>query len=123
MPEGAAQPVYVGGVANLIGEREDRERLREMMSALETKQRLIELLNAYVDARQETVRVVFDLDRHAPEMAGLVLIAAPARVGGDNLGTIGVIGSKRMHYESTMNAVGYLAGVFDRVLDVGRGSL
>ena len=120
MPEGAEQAVYVGGVANLVGEREDRERLREMMSALETKQRLIELLNAYVDAKQETVRVVFDLEKTAPEMAGLVLIAAPARVGGDSLATIGVIGSKRMHYESTMNAVGYLAGLFDRVLDVGR---
>jgi heat-inducible transcriptional repressor len=117
--EGATQTVFVGGVSNLVGEREDRERLREMLSALETKQRLIELLNAYVDSHQETVRVVFDLERTAPEMEGLVLIAAPARVAGDSLATIGVIGSKRMHYESTMNAVGYIAGLFDRVLDGG----
>ncbi len=121
LPENAAQAVFVEGVANLVGEREDREHLREMLNALETKQRLIDLLNAYVDSRQETVRVVFDLERTAPEMAGLVLIAAPAFVGGDSLATVGVIGSKRMHYESTMNAVGYIAGLFDRVLDVARG--
>lgn len=118
-PEDAPQTVFVGGVANLVGEREDRERLREMLAALEAKQRLIDLLNAYVDARQENVRVVFDLERTAPEMEGLVLIAAPARVAGDSLATIGVIGSKRMHYENTMNAVGYIAGLFDRVLDRG----
>jgi heat-inducible transcriptional repressor len=110
------QTVYVEGVANLVGSHEDRERLREVLAALEAKQRLVELLNAYIDARQESVRVVFDLDEQAPEMAGLVLIAAPARMGGESRGTVGVIGPKRMHYENTMNAVSYIAQVFDRML-------
>lgn len=111
--------VYVEGVANLIGSRpirgaDDRERLREMLGALEAKQRLVELLNAYVDAHQESVRVVFDLEEQAPEMAGLVLIAAPARLGGETLGTVGVIGSKRMQYERTIDAVGYIAQMLER---------
>jgi heat-inducible transcriptional repressor len=110
------QTVYVDGVANLVGSQEDSERLREVLTALEAKQRLVELLNAYIDARQESVRVVFGLEEHAPEMAGLVLIAAPARVGGESRGTVGVIGPKRMHYENTMNAVSYIAQVFDRML-------
>jgi heat-inducible transcriptional repressor len=121
-PEFAAaeQAVYVEGMANLVnlpdvGTSNDRARLREMLSALEAKQRLVELLNAYIDARQESVRVVFDLEEQAPEMAGLVLIAAPARVGGESVGTVGVIGPKRMHYENAMSAVSYIAQVFDRV--------
>ena len=109
------QTVYVEGVANLVGLPEDRERLREMLSALEAKQRMVELLNAYIDSKQDSVRVVFELEEHAPEMAGLVLIAAPARVAGETLGTVGVIGSKRMHYENTMNAVSYVARMFDRM--------
>jgi len=112
----SVQTVYVDGVANLVGSQEDRERLREVLTALEAKQRLVELLNAYIDARQESVRVVFGLEEHAPEMAGLVLIAAPARAGGESRGTVGVIGPKRMHYENTMNAVSYIAQVFDRML-------
>ena len=110
------QSVYVEGVANLIGTQVDGERLREMLVALEAKQRLVELLNAYIDARQESVRVVFDLEEQAPEMAGLVLIAAPARMAGESRGTIGVIGSTRMDYENTMNAVSYLSQVFDRIV-------
>jgi heat-inducible transcriptional repressor len=115
------QAVYVEGVANLIsnegmGSQQDAARLREILAALEEKQRLVELLNAYIDARQESVRVVFDLDEHAPEMAGLVLIAAPAKMGGESRGTVGVIGPKRMHYENTMNAVSYISRVFDRML-------
>jgi heat-inducible transcriptional repressor len=122
VPDGGGVPsqtVYVDGVANLVGSQEDRERLREVLTALEAKQRLVELLNAYIDARQESVRVVFDLEEHAPEMSGLVLIAAPARMGGENRGTVGVIGPKRMHYENTMNAVSYIAQVFDRMLHPG----
>lgn len=111
-----SQPVYVEGVANLIGANVDGQRLRDMLAALEAKQRLVELLNAYIDARQQSVRVIFDLEDQAPEMAGLVLIAAPTRMGGENRGTIGVIGSKRMDYENTMNAVSYLSRVFDRIV-------
>ena len=114
---GAAQTVYVEGVANLITLPEDRARLREMLGALEAKQRVVELLNAYVDARQASVRVIFDLEEHVPEMAGLVLVAAPARMHGDTLGTVGVLGSKRMHYENTMSAVAYVAQVLNRMLD------
>jgi len=123
VPQGGArtQTVYVEGVANLLGARgvgsaEDMARLREVLAALEAKQRLVELLDAYIDAKQESVRVIFDLEEHAPEMAGLVLIAAPARMAGDGHGTVGVIGPKRMHYENTMNAVSYIAQVFERML-------
>jgi heat-inducible transcriptional repressor len=62
------------------------------------------------------VRVVFDLEEHSPEMKGLVLIAAPARMGGESRGTVGVLGPKRMHYENTMNAVSYIAEMFNRML-------
>jgi len=123
VPEGEAgvQTVYVEGVANLLdahgaGTAEDMARLREVLAALEAKQRLVELLDAYIDAKQESVRVIFDLEEHAPEMAGLVLIAAPARMAGDGRGTVGVIGPKRIHYENTMNAVSYIAQVFERML-------
>jgi len=119
VPETRSQTVYVGGVGNLVmgvANEADRERIREVLAALEAKERLVELLNAYIDAKQQSVRVVFDLEEQAPEMAGLVLIAAPARVGGEQRGTVGVIGTKRIDYERTMNAVSYIAGAFDRML-------
>jgi heat-inducible transcriptional repressor len=110
--------VYIDGVANLIGLPEDRDRLRAMLAALEEKQRLIELLNAYIDARQDSVRVVFDLEQQAPDMAGLVLIAAPARVAadpGDSLGAVAILGPKRMNYHSAIDAVGYIAQLLHRM--------
>ena len=61
--------------------------------------------------------MVFDMEQRAPELAGLVLVAAPARLGGEQrMGAVGVIGSTRMDYETTMNAVRYVAEVFPRIL-------
>ena len=111
--------VYVGGVGNLMrapSRDHDRERLQCAMTALETKQRVIELLTAYMDAGKQHVSVVFNMEEQAPEMAGLVLIAAPARLGNDRTGAVGVIGTTRMDYETTMNAVIYVAEIFGRIL-------
>ena len=43
---GIGPTIFVEGVANLLAGEIDREKLRLMLSALEAKQRLIELLNA-----------------------------------------------------------------------------
>lgn len=112
----AVQSIFIVGVANLVAGQADGERLRALLSALETKQRLIELLDAYVDARQQTVRVVVGLEETIPEMRNLVLIGAPARLGTQSLGTLAVIGSTRIAYQETINAVSFIAQLSDRIL-------
>lgn len=113
---GAGPVLFVEGVANLLAGELDRERLRVMLTALEAKQRLIELLNAYVDGRQNSVRVVVGLHEAIPGMQNLVLIGAPARLGPEHLGTVAVIGPTRIQYEETMNAVAYITQLSDRIL-------
>jgi len=113
------QAVYVDGVANLIALSEfpaDRDRLRQMLAALEEKQRLIELLNAYANTSEGSVRVVFELGQQDPGMAGLVLIAAPARASGDS--TVAILGPQRMDYQSAIAAVGYISQLLHR-MDTG----
>jgi heat-inducible transcriptional repressor len=106
--------IFVEGVANLVGNEVDREHLRQIFTALEEKQRVIDLLNAYVDSRNTSVRVVVGLEETMPEMHGLVLVAAPARRGAEHLGTVAVIGPTRMQYASTIGTVTYIADLFSR---------
>jgi heat-inducible transcriptional repressor len=113
--DGGLQTIFVEGVANLLASELDRERLRQMLAALEAKQRMVELLNAYVDARQHTVRVVVGLEEAIPGMQDLVLIGSPARLGSENFGTVAVIGPTRMQYQETINAVSYIAQLSDRI--------
>ena len=112
-----APAIFVDGMANLITSEVDRERLRQMLLALEAKQRLIELLNAYVDGRQQEVRVVVGLDAASPAMQDLVLIGAPARLGGANLGTVAVIAPTRIQYQEMIQTVSYIASLSERLLE------
>jgi heat-inducible transcriptional repressor len=129
----AGPALFVDGMANLIAAEVDRERLRQMLLALEAKQRLVELLTAYVDGRQQEVRVVVGLDRAGRDLAGLdstgldsasqamrnlVLIGAPARLGGANLGTVAVIAPTRIQYQEMIQAVRYIAQLSERLLEV-----
>jgi heat-inducible transcriptional repressor len=114
----AGPAIFVDGMANLIAAEADRERLRQLLLALEAKQRLVELLTAYVDGRQQEVRVVVGLDESSPAMQDLVLIGAPARLGGANLGTVAVIAPTRIQYQEMIQAVRYIARLSERLLEV-----
>jgi heat-inducible transcriptional repressor len=115
--EDSAQAVYVEGAANLVAGEQDKQRLQELLKTLEEKQKVVELLSAYLDVKQEAVRVVIGLDQALPSMRNLVLIGAPARVGGEVRGSLAVIGPTRMDYQHTMTAVSYIARLFDKVLN------
>jgi len=119
----AGPAIFVDGMANLIAAEEDRERLRQMLLALEAKQRLVELLTAYVDGRQHEVRVIVGPDlagqtEASQAMQDLVLIGAPARLGGANLGTVAVIAPTRIQYQEMIQAVRYIAHLSERLLEV-----
>ena len=113
----SSQVVFVEGAANLVASEQDRQRLQELLHALDEKQKLVELLGAYLDAKQEAVRVVIGLDEALPSMRNLVLIGTPARVGGEVMGSLAVLGPPRMDYQHTITAVSYIARLFDKVLN------
>jgi heat-inducible transcriptional repressor len=112
-----SQVVFVEGAANLLAGEQDRKRLQEMLQTLDEKQKTIELLSAYLDTKQEAVRVVIGLDEALPSMQDFVLIGAPARVGGEVMGSLAVIGPKRIDYQHAITAVSYIARLFDKVLN------
>jgi heat-inducible transcriptional repressor len=112
-----AQSVYVEGAANLVSSEEDRQRLQELLKTLEEKEKIVQLLGAYVDTKQEAVRVVIGLDEAMPSMRNFVLIGAPARVGSEVMGSLAVIGPTRIDYQHAITAVSYIARLFDKMLN------
>jgi len=113
----AAEPsVFVDGTFNLVVNDQDSERLRLLLQTLEEKERIAELLNAYLDAKQEAVRVVIGLEKALPSLRNFVLIGAPAHVGNEVVGSLAVIGPTRIDYQHTITAVSYIARLFDQLL-------
>lgn len=115
-PAPLQESLFVDGASNLIASGTDRERLRQILAALEEKQRVIDLLHAYLGDHPGSVRVVVGLQEAMPEMQGLSLIAAPARWGKENFGTVAIIGPTRMQYGNAIGGVTYVASLFGRML-------
>jgi heat-inducible transcriptional repressor len=113
--ENTTHSVYVEGASNLVLTEQDTERLRQLLATLEEKQRVVDLLSAYLDTRQEAVRVVVGLEDTMPHLNNFVLIGTPARVGDEVMGSLAVIGPTRMDYEHTITAVSYIARMFDQL--------
>src|SRR5205807_372725 len=117
------QAVFVEGAANLVTNsvtgNEDRSRLQDMLRTLEEKEKVVKLLGAYLDTRQEAVRAVIGLDEALPasNLQNFVLIGAPAPVGREVVGSLAVIGPTRLDYQHTMSAVSYIARLFDKLLN------
>ena len=115
--EDTTQAVFVDGTSNLVAGEQDRKRLEELLRTLEEKENVVKLLGAYLSTKQEAVRVVIGLNEASPSMRNFVLIGAPARVGGEVMGSLAVIGPTRLDYQHTMTAVSYIARLFDKVLN------
>ena len=115
--EQGSQVVFVEGASNLVAGDHDRQRLQEMLKTLEEKEKVVELLGAYLDVKQEAVRVVIGPDQAFPSMQNFVLIGAPAHSGNEVMGSLAVIGPTRMDYAHTITAVSYIARLFDKILN------
>src|SRR5579864_691413 len=55
-----SEAVFVEGASNLVANEQDRQRLQDMLKTLEEKGKIVQLLSAYLDTKQEAVRVVIE---------------------------------------------------------------
>lgn len=109
-PEGEGDLVIASRLALLDQpEFRDPERIRELFAALETKERLLELLDHLLDG-ESGVRVALGGEVDEPSLHRCALVAA--RYGADaGAGALGVIGPARMDYGRVISLVGYCSRV------------
>jgi heat-inducible transcriptional repressor len=99
--------VHMEGASNLLGLdlHLTRERMRELMRALEEKKRLIELLDRFLEQPAGELEVHVGLEQAHPAMKDLALIGMTIQMGSGLPAKVAVLGSMRMHYEKVMAAV------------------
>ena len=93
--------------------------LRAMLSMIERKDKLVRLLNEYIEGRGLTV--VIGTEHTSPDMQDFSLVMS-TYVDGDRTGSVGVIGPRRMRYLRTIAAVDSMSLAVSRVL-VSQGQL
>jgi heat-inducible transcriptional repressor len=99
--------VHMEGASNLLGQdlHLTRERMRELLRALEEKKRLIELLDRFLEQPAGELEVHVGLERAHPAMKDLALIGMTVYLASGMPAKVAVLGPIRMHYERVMGAV------------------
>ena len=89
--------------------------MRDLLSAIEEKHRLVTVLNACIDT-PEPVLVQIGVKGISQSGENIALISAPYSRNDAVQGSLGVLGPTRMHYERAMTAVAYVAQLFTEAL-------
>jgi len=102
-----APEVHMEGASNLLGLdlHLTREKLREILRALEEKKRVIELLDRFLELPPGKLQVRVGLEELHPAMKDLALIGMNVRMASGLPAKVAVLGPIRMHYERVMAAV------------------
>ena len=114
--------VYVDGTSNILTKSDfaDLERLRELLTTIGEKSRLLQILNECM-GRDATgvgaVQVVIGRENRTPSLQNCTLISAPYRIGGSQaIGTLSVLGPTRIEYARMISIVSYVARTLERMM-------
>lgn len=99
--------VHMDGVSNLVGLdlHFTRERLRDLLHALEEKKLVVELLDRVLEQANGSLEVRVGLEDAHPAMKDLALIGISFQMPSGIWAKIAVLGPMRMQYERVMGAV------------------
>ena len=111
------QAFHVEGLASMLAQEGTTgvslETLRALLEMMEEKERLVRLLNGYIDG--PGVTVVIGAEHTTPDLRHFSLVASTIVDGGANR-TVGVIGPMRMHYSRAITLVDGATQAVSRVL-------
>ena len=110
-----AQSLYVGGAASLLdGARADElEACRSLLSVLEKRAAVLELMTDAFDVRRPFVRVGLD----HPGLHDVALVGASYGLPTRMLGTVGLLGPVRMDYDKAVRTVRAAAFELSRLVE------
>ncbi|MGH3074229.1 MAG: heat-inducible transcriptional repressor HrcA [Gaiellales bacterium] len=103
--DAAEQQLYVGGGARLLEEMHfaDLAEINDLVRVLEGRVGLLGMLREALDSPRPYLRI--GTDHTVPYMRGLAMVAANYGLATRNLGTVSLIGPRRMDYAAAIQSV------------------
>lgn len=110
--------IYTSGATNIFKypELSDSERASELISALEEKQQLVNLVTeTFSDDKENAIQVYIGNETPIQTMKDCSVVTATYELGEGVKGTIGIIGPKRMDYEKVLDTLKTLMKQLDGI--------
>ncbi|MEZ5077790.1 MAG: heat-inducible transcriptional repressor HrcA [Solirubrobacterales bacterium] len=114
---GAGSDLYVDGASRLLSEqhRADLPRAGELMTALERRADVLQMLRSSLDER--SVYLWIGDENPQPELRTVSVVGANYGLGHRNLGAVGVVGPVRMDYATAIASVRIAARELSRYFE------
>lgn len=111
-----SRDVFIEGQSNILEEPEFTQIaiLKSVIATFEEKSNLLKILDQTLDA--QGVQILIGSEHGVDEIESCSIIAYPIRTETSRVGSIAVIGPKRMHYQKIVNLVETTALVVTQVL-------
>ena len=111
----SAQALYVGGAASLLDDvrANELEACRSLLSVLEKRAAVLELMSDAFDVRRPFVRIGLD----HPDLHGVALVGSTYGLPTRTLGTVGLLGPVRMDYDKAVRTVRAAAYELSRLVE------
>ena len=108
--------IYISGLSEVLRLPEfcDINRIRELLKTLEAKHIIVNLLDNIADS--EGTQVLIGAENALDEMSQFSLVAATYKEGGRPIGSIAIIGPKRMNYMEAISIVDSTAQFITKIL-------
>ena len=119
---GSAAPYVISGERNLLDVEElssNMKRLRELFDLFEQRSNLMRLLD--ISQRTEGVQIFIGGESGIAPLDECSVVTAPYEVGGQVVGSVGVIGPTRMAYERVIPIVDITARLLSSALTYQQG--
>lgn len=108
--------IYLKGANNVFDFPEFKkvDTARNFLSILDTKEEMLEVLNS---GFAKDINVYIGEENEREELKDLSIVTFKHTVGGKDLGTIGIIGPKRMNYSKVISIMKYISKRLNENLD------
>lgn len=112
----ATRDIFIEGQSNIIDEPEfaDIETLKAVLLTFEEKSNLLKILDKTLEARG--IQIMIGSEHGLGEIQSCSIVAYPIRTEETILGSIGVIGPKRMNYQRVVPIVNTTARILTRLM-------
>jgi heat-inducible transcriptional repressor len=109
--------VYTSGATNIFKypELSNNEKARELISTLEEKRQLVNLVNQTFADEKKGIHVYIGDETPVQTMKDCSVVTATYELGEGMQGTIGIIGPKRMDYENVVSTLKTLMVQLDEI--------
>ena len=111
--------VYLSGVSNIFNfpEYRDIDRAKEFIEFLDDKSSITKALTDTDEGDDRVVRIKIGKENDMDIMQNSSLVTANYRVGGRNVGKIGIIGPTRMNYSKVVANINQISQYLEKLLN------